>query len=195
MEPPALRRRLVDVAAERYRAAGRLAYHIADGRSSGDPVFGAPLAQGLVPGGARILDLGCRRGLLASWLAAVADTDADHIRMADLDAAGTTVMLDVLNYMGRASQEAVLGRVWAALSRAGVPLLRIGDASRSLSFRITSWVDRTVRIVWGLGRVRLHGRSLREWIGRPERLGFWTDAIPMSASSPFVDVLAVARLR
>lgn len=55
-------------AAERYRPSGRFAYYFARGKLGGDPVFTALLARGLVPEGARLLDLGCGRGLLAAWL-------------------------------------------------------------------------------------------------------------------------------
>lgn len=55
-------------AAERYRPAGRFAYYFARGKLGGDPVFTALLARGLVPDGARLLDLGCGQGLLAAWL-------------------------------------------------------------------------------------------------------------------------------
>jgi hypothetical protein len=128
-------------------------------------------------------------------LAAVADIEAGDIRTVDFGAADTVVILVVLHYMDRVTQEAVLGRVRAALSPAGVLVLRIGDASGGLPFRISNRVGLTVRIVRGLGLVRLHCRSLREWIGLLERLGFWTDAIPMSASTPLANVLVVARLR
>jgi SAM-dependent methyltransferase len=237
MEPRALRQRLVDAAAERYRPAGRFAYHFARGKLAGDPVFGALLAQSLVPDRARILDLGCGQGLLASWLvaaeefhragdwyagwppppaawsfrgielmpravsrarpalAAVASVEVGDIRTADFRAADTVVIFDVLHYMDTASQQAVLGRVRATLSAAGVLLLRIGDAGGGLPFRISNWVDRTVLAVRGRGSVRLRCRSLTEWIGLLERLGFRTDAIPMSANTPFANVLLVARPR
>lgn len=237
MEPLALKRRLVDAAAPRYRPAGRFAYHFARGKLGGDPVFGALLAHGLVPDRARILDLGCGQALLASWLAAaeecyragewyagwpappaawsfrgieltsrdvararqalgaVADVEAGDIRTAEFGAADVVVILDVLHYMDAASQEAVLGRVRAALSPAGVLVLRIGDASGGLPFRISNWVDRTVPFLRGRGWVRLHCRSLPQWIGLLERLGFRTDAIPMSANTPSANVLLVARPR
>jgi len=237
MDPHALRRRLVDAAAERYRPVGHFAYHFAHGKLGGDPVFVALLSRGLVRDGARVLDLGCGQGLLASWLIAarechrsgdwyagwppppaawsfrgielmprevararqaldaVADVEAGDIRTAEFGQADTVVILDVLHYLDAASQEEVLSRVRAALSPVGVLLLRIGDASGGLRFRISHWVDQTVLFARGQGCVRLHCRSLPQWIGLLERLGFQTDAIPMSARTPFANVLLVARPR
>ncbi|MFP5408400.1 MAG: class I SAM-dependent methyltransferase [Gammaproteobacteria bacterium] len=70
LTPHALRQRLVDLASQRYRAAGRFAYHFARGKLGGDPMFLSLLERGLIPDGARILDLGCGQGLLAAWLLA-----------------------------------------------------------------------------------------------------------------------------
>lgn len=61
---------LIDAASAPYRAAGRFAWHFARGKLRGDPVFAALLAHGLLTGRARVLDLGCGRGLLAAWLLA-----------------------------------------------------------------------------------------------------------------------------
>jgi SAM-dependent methyltransferase len=126
-------------------------------------------------------------------LGAVADVEAGDVRTAEFGAADVVVILDVLHYMDAASQEAVLGRVRAALSPAGVLVLRIGDANGGLRFRISHWVDRTVPFLRGRGRVRLHCRSLPQWIGLLERLEFQTDVIPMSANTPFANVLLLAR--
>ena len=59
---------LLDAACEPYRSAGRFAYHFARGKLRADPVYRAILELGLLRGHARILDLGCGQGLLASWL-------------------------------------------------------------------------------------------------------------------------------
>jgi SAM-dependent methyltransferase len=61
-------RRLIDRAATPYRAAGRFAWHFARGKLGGDPVFAGLLEHGLIPDQARVLDIGCGQGLLASWL-------------------------------------------------------------------------------------------------------------------------------
>jgi SAM-dependent methyltransferase len=61
-------RRLIDRAATPYRAAGRFAWHFARGKLGGDPVFVGLLEHGLIPDQARVLDIGCGQGLLASWL-------------------------------------------------------------------------------------------------------------------------------
>lgn len=59
---------LVDSAALPYRPAGRFAWHFARGKLGTDPVFAGLLEHGLLPDDARIVDIGCGQGLLASWL-------------------------------------------------------------------------------------------------------------------------------
>lgn len=70
-------RSLHEQACRPYRRAGRFAWHFARGKLGRDPVFRAMLSQGLLPARARVLDLGCGQGLLASLLAAV---DDHHVR-------------------------------------------------------------------------------------------------------------------
>ncbi|MBP8272088.1 MAG: methyltransferase type 11, partial [Sphaerotilus sp.] len=61
---------LLDRASARYRPAGRYAWHFARGKLRLDPVFRHLVEAGLVPAGARVLDLGCGQGLLGSLLQA-----------------------------------------------------------------------------------------------------------------------------
>jgi SAM-dependent methyltransferase len=71
-----LRGALLRQASERYRKAGRFAYHFARSKLRHDPVFRAILQLGLLRGHPRILDLGCGQGLLAAWLQAAAHCHA-----------------------------------------------------------------------------------------------------------------------
>ena len=64
-------------AAARYDRRDRFAHHFARGKLGGDPVFREVLARGLIPQGARLLDLGCGQGLLAALLLAA---QAGHAR-------------------------------------------------------------------------------------------------------------------
>jgi SAM-dependent methyltransferase len=61
---------LFDAAARRYAPAGRFAVGFARGKLRHDPVFVALLQRGLVPDGARLLDLGCGQGALLALLVA-----------------------------------------------------------------------------------------------------------------------------
>lgn len=63
-------KKLLDKATEPYRTSGRFAWYFARGKLSGDPVFAGLLEMGAITNGARLLDLGCGQGLLASWLRA-----------------------------------------------------------------------------------------------------------------------------
>lgn len=64
-------------AAGRYDRRDRFAHHFARGKLAGDPAFRALLARGLIPQGARLLDLGCGQGVLAAILLAA---QASHAR-------------------------------------------------------------------------------------------------------------------
>jgi SAM-dependent methyltransferase len=69
-------RNLADTAARRYAAAGHFAMGYARGKLRHDPVFIAILAGGLIPDGARLVDLGCGQGLLFALLLAARDVAA-----------------------------------------------------------------------------------------------------------------------
>jgi len=65
-----LKERLVDLASRAYRSTGRFNYRWARGKLAHDPIFAALIEQSVFPDGARVLDLGCGRGLLPAWLLA-----------------------------------------------------------------------------------------------------------------------------
>jgi SAM-dependent methyltransferase len=53
-----------------YRQAGRFAWHWARGKLAKDPVFQGMLQRGELPAQARVVDIGCGQGLIASLLLA-----------------------------------------------------------------------------------------------------------------------------
>lgn len=59
-----------------YRHAGRFAWHFAQGKLGRDPVFRSLLERGELRPGARVVDIGCGQGLLASLLREVDRLDA-----------------------------------------------------------------------------------------------------------------------
>ena len=68
--PPRLPTLLLERAARPYRKAGLHPWLFARGKLGQDPVFAGLLRLGLIPHGARLLDLGCGQGLLAALLLA-----------------------------------------------------------------------------------------------------------------------------
>lgn len=229
--------RLLDRASAPYRSAGRFAWHFARGKLGYDPVFRHLLGAGLIPPGARVLDIGCGQGLLASllracgemrasgewpaaWPAAPADTcvtgielmerdvararaalgeagDARFVhgdmRSADFPASDAVVILDVLHYVTHAEQDAVLKRVHDALVPGGRLLLRVGDADARRGFAASQWVDRVVTRLRGHTVPPVYGRPLADWIAQLRSLGMQVEPRPMSAGTPFANVLLVAQ--
>ena len=59
---------IVEAASAPYRSVGRFAWHFARGKLARDPVFRHVLSNGLIPHQARVLDIGCGQGLVASLL-------------------------------------------------------------------------------------------------------------------------------
>ena len=218
--PQRLERNLLDAATERYRPAGRFAYHFARGKLSRDPAFGAIVHSAWIRPGSRVLDLGCGQGLLASLLLAadhgcrvrgieLMPSDARRARVAlgdsaeivcgdicheDFGAADVAVILDVLHYIDYPAQDRVLQRLRDALKPAGMLLLRVGDAAGGWPFRLSNWVDHIVTFTRGHRLGRLHCRSLAAWRKSLESLGFQVQVIPLSHGTPFANVMLKARL-
>jgi SAM-dependent methyltransferase len=59
-----------------YRRAGRFAWHWARGKLGRDPAFRGMLERGDLPTGARVVDIGCGQGLVASLLKACEEAQA-----------------------------------------------------------------------------------------------------------------------
>jgi len=124
-----------------------------------------------------------------------ADFVEDDVRSADFGHADGVVILDVLQYIEYADQRGILERVHESLSRGGVLLLRIGDAGAGMGFMFAKWVDRAVSLAGGRGISPLHCRPAAQWCGLLAAIGFDSESIPMSAGTPFANVLIVARRR
>lgn len=212
-------RALAQAAAARYPARDRFARHFAFGKLTRDPVFEYILRERLIPSEGTLVDLGCGQGVLAALLAAAGENASrvrgidlmprdieraksartgaqlvvGDIRAAPFGPARCVVILDVLHYIDFAAQEDVLRRVRESLAEGGVLLLRVGDASPSLRFRVTVAVDRAVMALRGHRLERLWCRPLAQWAALLEKLGFGVRAEPMSRGTPFANVLLVAR--
>lgn len=218
-----------------YGPGDRFARHFATGKIRADPAFGHLLGAGLIPTGARVLDLGCGQGVLAALLIAARGVhargewpagwpppprparfhgiDLSHadlgrarracggeatfeqadIRDYDFGNADVVVLVDVLHYIDREAQEAVLRKAAAALRGGGTLLMRVADADDSLRFRCTVLADHIATFLRHGRAGRMHCRPLAQWRRALESLGFEVEARPMSAGTPFANVLLVAR--
>jgi SAM-dependent methyltransferase len=115
------------------------------------------------------------------------------IRTTPFPAADAVVILDVLHYVDHDAQAEVLKRVRDALSGGGVLLLRVGDEAPTFRFRYTVAIDRLVMALRGHRLERLYCKPVARWRAELEALGFSVEPAPMSAGTPFANVLLVAR--
>ncbi len=116
------------------------------------------------------------------------------IRHVDYDPVDAIVILDVLHFTDYAAQEAVLRRARGALRARGVLLLRVADAEGGFGFVLSTFVDRLVALARRGRLTRLFCRPAREWRALLTGLGFETRSLPMSAGTPFANVLLVGRV-
>jgi SAM-dependent methyltransferase len=136
-------------------------------------------------------DAGCAQAALGS----LARIECADIRTAEYGRADVVIILDVLHYMNATEQEQVLQRARSAIGDAGKLLLRVGDAAGGWRFTMSRWIDSAVLYVRGHRRARLHCRSLHSWQQLLASCGFTAQPIPMSAGTPFANVLLVATPR
>jgi len=115
------------------------------------------------------------------------------IRTAAFGEADAIVILDVLHYIDRSAQERVLERACRSVAPGGILLLRVADARSTLRFRATIALDRLSLRLRGHRPGPYHCRPLAAWIARLEALGLAVEPRPMSAGTPFANVLLVAR--
>ncbi len=230
-------RALVSAAARQYRAVGRHPYYFARGKLGLDPVFPALLRRGLVPEGARILDLGCGQGVLGALLIAASELYRSgvwpgdwpappenvtlhgielqdriagwgraaligratlvtgDVRDAALPDADLVVIFDVLHYLDPDDQGRVLARIAHSLRGGGTLLLRVGDASAGWRTLFTRLTDKLSTLVRGQGWPAHYCHKVEDWTGLLEHHGFRVTAEPMSAGTPFANVLLIAQLR
>lgn len=94
-------RGLLDRASAPYRGAGRFAWHFARGKLGMDPVFRHLLGHALIPPGARVVDIGCGQGLLASLLRACGEASRAGAWPAGWPAAPTGVHVTGIELMAR----------------------------------------------------------------------------------------------
>ena len=198
-------------AAAAYRRAGPWAYRFALGKLSGDPLFAALLAPGLLPAHARYLDLGCGQGLLAAWLLAAARLHARRSPATDAPPPA------IARYHGIELLDAAVRRGRIALADHPFVTLESGDATAAplppadvvCLIDVLHYIPAAsqeallARIRSGLaGDGRLLLRVGDAAAGLPYRLSRWTDSLVVLAHSgrlprlhgrPLADWLALLR--
>lgn len=115
------------------------------------------------------------------------------VRHVDYPEADAIVILDVLHYMDRASQESVLARARSVLAPGGRLLLRIGDAGAGAGFTASRVVDTVVALARRHRLIRLHCRPLHEWLAVLARVGFSARAVAQNRGAAFSNVVLLAQ--
>jgi SAM-dependent methyltransferase len=115
------------------------------------------------------------------------------MRRAAFPPCDVAVFFDTLHYITIDEQDDVLGRVRRALRPGGRILLRVGDTSARLRYRVGVWIDRSTSLLRGGGFGCLHGRPLSAWTAALAGLGLDVQSCSMNGRPPFANLLIVAR--
>ena len=132
----------------------------------------------------------------ASWariaLAGCASVQTGDLRDAKLSDADAVFILDVIHFLEPEAQLRVLEQVAHALRAGGTLFMRVADIGAGLRFgftRVTDWFSSIMR---GQRIPPHYHRSLADWTAMLNSLGFAVEAEPVSAGTPFANVLLTA---
>ena len=134
-----------------------------------------------------------RRARPAAVAREVLGSDATIVRgdarAADVGPCRAVLLFDVLHMLPPADQETLLATVSAALEPGGVALIREADASGGWRFAVVSLGNRMKALVFGNWRQPFHFRTTDEWLACFASHGLAGQVRPMSAGTPFANVL------
>jgi SAM-dependent methyltransferase len=126
-------------------------------------------------------------------LGASAPVETGDLRKLAVAPCSVIVLLDVLLYLDAAGQGRVIAQAAAALEPGGLLLLREADAGAGFAFRMTQWGERLAGALRGEFAQQLHYRSAVQWVAELAGHRFEVRTEPMSAGTPFANVLFMAR--
>lgn len=133
----------------------------------------------------------------AKWariaLAGGASVQTGDLRHAVLPDADAVFILDVLHHLEPAAQQRLLEQVTHALRAGGTLFMRVADIAAGLRFDFTRVADGFSAVLRGQRVPPHHHRSLADWTAMLHSFGFEVEAEPMSAGTPFANVLLNAR--
>lgn len=110
-------------------------------------------------------------------------------RATDVGRCRAVLLFDVLHMLPAGDQETLLATVSAALEPGGVALIREADASGGWRFAFVRAGNRAKALALGHWRQPFHFRTADEWIACLASHGLAGQVKPMSAGTPFANVL------
>jgi SAM-dependent methyltransferase len=128
-------------------------------------------------------------------LGASAHLNCEDARDAAFPQSSVIAFVDVLLYLEPDAQHLVLKKAVEALRPNGLLILREADWHAGLRFQITRWSERLLQATRGRFRQPLYYRAAEEWRCVLEELGLVVHVEPMSAGTPFANVLFLGRVR
>ncbi|MBA2490650.1 MAG: DUF2062 domain-containing protein [Gammaproteobacteria bacterium] len=134
-------------------------------------------------------------GVAREVLASRAELRTEDLTTYEPPPCSIVTLLDVLFYMSPNAQHQLIARVHDALAPGGLLLIREPDAAAGARFTVTRLAEALYGLCRGRFKQRYHYRSAAEWTRLLEDAGFGAKLRPMSARTPFANVLIEARKR
>jgi SAM-dependent methyltransferase len=111
------------------------------------------------------------------------------VRTTNLGPCRVVLLFDVLHMLRPPEQETLLAAVFAALEPGGVALIREADASGGWRFAAVRFGNRVKALAFGHWRQPFDFRTTDEWLACFASHGLAGQVRPMSAGTPFANVL------